>query len=65
MKDIMNAIEKYNKVTLELDCKDFRIRQLYGKKDVKAPAEVFAFVKKYIKEIKKIIKDKQKKENAA
>lgn len=49
--------------TLELDCKDFRIKQLYGKKDVKAPAEVFAFVKKYIKEIKKNIKNK--KENAA
>ena len=61
----IRSVENQDKplYTLELDCKDFRIKQLYGKKDVKAPAEVFAFVKKYIKEIKKNIKNK--KENAA
>lgn len=48
--------------TLELDCKELNIKQLYGKNDVKAPAEVHAFVKKYAKVIKKII---NKKENAA
>lgn len=49
--------------TLELDCKNYKIKQLFGKNDVKAPAEVHAFVKKYVNQIKKNIKDK--KENAA
>ena len=50
--------------TLELNCKDYKIKQLYGKNDTKAPAEVYEFVKKYIRAIKKNIKTKEK-ENAA
>ena len=48
MKDIMNAIEKYNKVTLELDCKGQEFKEEGKKRGAKKLQTLYLELKPYI-----------------
>lgn len=48
MKDIMNAIEKYNKVTLELDCKGQEFKEEGKKRGSKKLQTLYLELKPYI-----------------